>query len=189
VRDDQLRAFLIVGALLSGTSGTGGFVGGRMSVSTPPAEVRLIRMPPRVLRVLPAEAVPVEPTTAPPEAPAPPAPVAPAPPITEPPVSAPPAAATSATPAPVEVKPTPPPRPKVEAKPKAQPKAQPKPPPKPEKDAAAKKLRPPAPTNKALPSCAVIQREYDAMNYSQRMSSYFSATPEEIAHGRRCLGL
>jgi len=176
---DEVRALLIVAALLSGASGSAGFVGGRMSVSDPPAELRLIRMPPRVVRMLPAEAAPAEPVTASPEAPAPPAPVEPVAPIAEPPVSAPP-------PAPVEAKPLPAPRPKVEAKPKPQPKAQPKP--KPERDAPAKKLRPPASTNKALPSCAVVQREYEAMSWPERMSAYRRATPEEIAHGKRCLG-
>ena len=119
------------------------------------------------------------------EAPVPPAAVEPAPPISETPVSAPPA--------PVEAKPLPPQQPKLQAKPKEQPKDQskpkPKPQPKPEKDASAKKPRSAAPAGKALPSCAVVQHEYESMNYSQRMSAYFRATPEEIAHGKRCLGL
>jgi outer membrane biosynthesis protein TonB len=176
---DEARALLIVAALLSGASATSGFVGGRLSVSAPAPEVRLIRMPPRVVRLLPPEAVAAEPAL--PEAPAPPVPLEPAPPIAEPPVSAPPV---------VEATPLPQPRPKVEQpkpQPKVQPKPQPKAPPKPEKEAAAKKPRPPA--HKALPSCAFIKREYEAMSYAERMASYYRASPEEITHGKRCLGL
>jgi len=172
VKDDQLRALLIVGALLSGASATSGFVGGRMSVADPPAEVRLIRLPPRVIRIPMAEAAPAEPGTV---APAPSASFTPAP-ADEPPAIAPPA--------PVETRPLPLPRPKLEAKPKPQPK-----PLKHEKDAPAKKPRPPVPSKKALPSCAVVQREYDAMSWPERMAAYRSATAEEIAHGKRCLGL
>jgi outer membrane biosynthesis protein TonB len=174
---DEARALLIVAALLSGASSTAGFVGGRMSVEAPPAEVRLVRMPPRIVRMLPPEAVPVEPV---PEALAPPASVEAAPAIAEPPVSAPPV---------VQATPLPLPRPKVEQpkpQPKAQPKPQPKAPPKPEKEAAAKKPRPPA--HKALPSCAFIKREYEALSYAERMASYYRASAEEIAHGKRCLG-
>ncbi len=100
--DDQARALAIVAALLSGASGSAGFVGGRASVSVPPAEVRYVQLPvPIVVPALPVEASPVEPVPTPPDA-------EPAPPATaiEPP----------------EAKPLPAPRPKVEAKPKPKPK-------------------------------------------------------------------
>lgn len=173
--NDELKALLIVGAVLSGASATSGFVGGRMTAPEPPAEVRIVRMPPRLVRMLPPEAVPVvEPVL--PEAPAPP-PIEPVPPIAEPPVIAPPV---------IEAPLLPPPRPKVE-----QPKPKPKPPlrllPKPEKEAAAKKPRPMV--HKALPSCAEVKREYDAMSWPERMAAYRKATTEEIAHGKHCLGL
>lgn len=40
-----------------------------------------------------------------------------------------------------------------------------------------------------LPSCARIKAQYDRMSLSERWSAYQTATPEQIAHGRRCLGL
>lgn len=39
-----------------------------------------------------------------------------------------------------------------------------------------------------LPSCSVIRREYEGMSHMQRLAAYARATPEEVAHGRRCLG-
>jgi len=169
--NDHARALLFVAALFGG----GGYTGGRISVPDPPAEVRLIRMPPRVIRIPMAEAAPADPAAVASKAPVPPTSIMPGngSNITELPVSA---------PASVEVTPLPLPRP-------AQPKPQPKASPKPEKAAAAKKPRSSAPPKKSLPSCAVVQREYDAMTWPERMSAYRRATAEEIAHGKRCLGL
>ncbi len=73
----------------------------------------------------------------------------------------------------VEAKPAPKPRPKVEAKPKEQPKPKPK--------ASALK--------KSLPSCAVVKSQFQRMSYAQQMAAYARASSEEIAHGRRCLGM
>ena len=53
----------------------------------------------------------------------------------------------------------------------------------PEKKRAAVKRKP------GLPSCAAVQREYDRMSGAQRMAAYMRATPEQVAHGRRCLGM
>lgn len=175
MNDDQVRALLLTAALLSGASGSLGFAGGRISAEAPPPEVRLVRLPPRVLRIPTVEAVPADPVTSPLDAPAAPAPVDP-PAISEPPNVMPPV--------PIETAPLPPPRPKVEAKPKPQPK----PAPKHEKDASARKPRPVLPAKKPLPTCAAIQREYDAMSWPERMAAYRRASPEEIALGKRCLG-
>lgn len=157
---DEARALLIVAALLSGASGSAGFVGGRMSVPAPPAEVRYVPIP-AAAALAPA---------LPDAAPTPPAAVVPAAPAIVPPVEPPAASA-----APVEAKPVPPARPKVDAKPK-------EPPPKPQKS------RPPPAPKKTLPSCAVVQREYQRMTWAQQMAAYRRATTEEIAHGKRCLG-
>jgi hypothetical protein len=101
---------------LSGASGSAGFVGGRMSVPVPPAEVRYIPIPAPAPLVPPVETAPAEPAAiVPPGEPAPVAPI-------EPPV---------VTAAPADAKPLQPSRPKVEAKPA---------PPKPQK-AIAKKPR------------------------------------------------
>jgi len=155
---DEARALLIVAALLSGASATTGFVGGRMSVSVPPAEVRYIPIPAPAPLVPPVEAAPVEPAAiAPPEEPAPAAPI-------EPP---------AVIAAPVDAKPLPPVRPKIESKTKEQPKPQ--------------KSRPPAP-KKTLPPCAVVKREYERMSWTEQMAAYRRATAEEVAHGKRCLG-
>lgn len=77
---------------------------------------------------------------------------------------------------PADVKPAPPA--KVEAKPKAKPKPV-VPSPKPR----------PAPAKRSLPSCAVIKREYERMTWPQKMAEYNRATPAEVAHGKRCLGM
>jgi hypothetical protein len=67
----------------------------------------------------------------------------------------------------------------------------------------APRLRPPAaisrPERKAvkkqqkrvagLPSCASVRAQYDSMSLAQRWSAYRSATSEQVAHGRRCLGI
>lgn len=156
--DDQARAIAIVGALLAGASGSAGFVGGRMTAPAPPAEVRFVHVPPPAPLAPSAGASPGEPLPIPPEA------------LSPVPLIKPPAAP------PVEAIPTPQPRPKVESKPKPQPKPEP----------AARKPR--APVKRGLPSCAVVEREYQAMTWPQRMSAYQKATPEEIAHGKRCLG-
>jgi hypothetical protein len=119
---DEARALLIVAALLFGAGNGTGFVGGRMSVEPPPPEVRIVRMPPRIMRVPVADAAPAE------AAPA----VAAQPVVPEPPAQV--------EPAPVETVPMPAPRLAI-AKPDPQPKPQPKASPKPEKDAHAKKPR------------------------------------------------
>lgn len=73
--------------------------------------------------------------------------------------------------APVERVPLPVPRPKIEAKPK--PKAEPK----------------PRALKKSLPSCPDIRRKQASMSFAEQLSAYRNASPEEIAHGRRCLGI
>jgi hypothetical protein len=45
------------------------------------------------------------------------------------------------------------------------------------------------PRPSGLPSCAVVRREYDSMNTAQRLAAYYRATAEQVAHGRRCLGI
>lgn len=168
MNEDERRALAIVAVLLASVSGSAGFLGGRMSVEPAPPEVKLVRLPPRVVRVPVAEAPPPEPAIeqlapAPLERPA-----APAPPVINPP-------------APTETKP--PPAPKVQAKPKP-PQAKPKP----EKEIVVRKPRTPVSPKNGLPSCAVIKREYETMTYAQQMAAYYRATPDEIAHGKRCLG-
>lgn len=90
------------------------------------------------------------------------------------PIDPPPAATAepepAATPADAEPKPLPRPRPKAEVKPK----------PKPEPP--ARKPR------KAMPSCAFVKQRYEAMSWPERMAAYKSASPEQVAHGKRCLG-
>lgn len=39
-----------------------------------------------------------------------------------------------------------------------------------------------------LPSCAVVRRQAASMTWAQKLAAYTTATPEMIAHGRRCLG-
>lgn len=149
---DEARALAIVAALLSGASGSAGFVGGRISAPVPPAEVRYVTLP------APAPVV-VEP----------PAPVAPL-------ELEPPAAPVAAEPGPapeVESAPVPKPRPKIEAKPKAQPKP---------------KARP-STLKKSLPSCDVVRREKQRMSYAEQLAAYARASAEEVAHGKRCLGM
>lgn len=51
----EARALLMVAALLSGASGSAGFVGGRISAPVPPAEVRIVTVP------APVDAAPTEP--------------------------------------------------------------------------------------------------------------------------------
>lgn len=175
--DEQARALVTVAALLMGASSSLGFVGGRMTAPEPAAEVRLVRLPPRIVR-MPIEAAPIEPSRTADAEPAPATPAEPAP--LAPPVrpSAAPPAEPPKPPAKVEAKQKPPP-------PKPVHKAQPKPQPKPEQP--IRKPRPPA--QKALPSCAVIKREYETMTYAQQLAAYYRASPEEIAHGKRCLGM
>lgn len=75
---------------------------------------------------------------------------------------------------PADVKPVPPAN--VEARPKVKPKPAP---PRPRT----------APPRKPMPSCAVIKREYERMSFTERMAAYSRADAEQIAHGRRCLGM
>lgn len=95
---DEARALLIVAALLSGASGSAGFVGGRISAPAPVAEVRYVTIPAPVV-------APLEVAPQPPAAPA----------AVEPEPAAPD----------LEAKPLPRPRPKVEppSKPKVRPSA------------------------------------------------------------------
>jgi hypothetical protein len=55
---------------------------------------------------------------------------------------------------------------------------------RPERKAAKKK-----PRVAGLPSCASVRAQYDSMSLAQRWSAYQSATSEQVAHGRRCLGI
>ena len=41
----------------------------------------------------------------------------------------------------------------------------------------------------SLPPCSVVRREYARMTYAQQMAAYMAATSEQVAHGRKCLGL
>lgn len=55
---------------------------------------------------------------------------------------------------------------------------------------AAPKAKPkPAQKKRATSFCDVVRREYARMTWAQRMAAYSRATPEQIAAGRRCLGL
>lgn len=147
--NEQARAMLIVGALLSGASFSAGGVAGRMTAPVPvptPPEIRYIPIPaPAATLVAPAPAPVLE------EKPEP-APVAP-----------------------VEAKPLPPVKPKADVKPKPKPE----PPP----------VRKPRAVRPSLPSCDVIKRAYNRMSYVEQMAEYRRATAEQIAHGRRCLGM
>lgn len=40
-----------------------------------------------------------------------------------------------------------------------------------------------------LPSCSYVKREYDRMSVGQRWAAYLAATSEQVAHGKRCLGM
>ena len=51
-----------------------------------------------------------------------------------------------------------------------------------------KKAKKAAPRRASLPSCSTIRAQYERMSWAQRWAAYRSATPEQIAHGRRCLG-
>lgn len=108
--NEEQRALLIVGALLSSMSGTGGFVGGRVSAPVPPAEVRVVRVQARPVLIAPSpRSVPEAPPTAVVEPAIPPAPAEPQPPVAEakPPLPAPrPKVETN-----LETKPRPHPRP------------------------------------------------------------------------------
>lgn len=156
--DDQARALAIVAALLSGLSGSAGFVGGRMTVPEAEPEIRFVHVPMPALP--PPEIALIEP--APQPAPVPRVQSAPLPPVSSQP----------------EMIPLPQPRPKAETKPKETHK------PKPESHAAKK----PRAAKRSLPSCTTIKREYEAMSWPERMAAYRKATPEEIAQGKRCLG-
>lgn len=159
--NDDAKALLICGAILFGAGNGTGFVGSRMTLPAPPAEVRFVHVPVPAALAPPVEAAAIEAAAGLPAATVP---------QVEPPAAAPP----------VEAKPLPQPRPKAEPKPP--PKAQPKP----EKEAFAKKPR--APAKRGLPSCAIVEREYQRMTMAERWAAYRSATPEQIAHGKRCLG-
>lgn len=55
--------------------------------------------------------------------------------------------------------------------------------------AAPKAKQKPAQKKRAASFCDVVRREYARMTWAQRMAAYSRATPEQIAAGRRCLGL
>lgn len=38
-----------------------------------------------------------------------------------------------------------------------------------------------------LPPCSVVRREAARMTWAQKLAAYSAATPEQVAHGRRCL--
>lgn len=153
ITDDQLKALLIVGALVAGVSGGGGYTAGRITapavMPSPPAEIqyRIVEVP-----VPPAK---IENPKAGRDAP-----------IDPPPARDPKAGLDQprADPSPVVVRPP---------TPKHAPHGE-------------KKQR--RPIKAALPSCAVVKREYDAMSWGERMAAYRRATPEQIDHGQRCLG-
>lgn len=99
---------------------------------------------------------------------------------------------------PVITKPEPPP----EAKPVAVPKAKPAPLPKLRAPApimrehkktrrkrAEKKLERKIKARPRMPSCAAIRSAYNRMDWSAKMAAYRRASAEQIAHGRKCLGL
>ena len=56
---------------------------------------------------------------------------------------------------------------------------------RPEKKRAAVKKKQ---RTSALPSCSAIRRQVAGMTWAQKMAAYATATPEQVAHGRRCLG-
>lgn len=43
--------------------------------------------------------------------------------------------------------------------------------------------------SKRMPSCTVVRREYERMTMAQKLARYTTASAEEVAYGRRCLGL
>ncbi len=88
--------------------------------------------------------------------------------------------------APVEPAPLVEPAPPAEVKPPPKVIAKPKPKPQPVKE--PKRRREPTPAKTGLPSCEFVKREYQRMSYVQQMAAYQRATPEQIAHGKRCLG-
>ena len=40
-----------------------------------------------------------------------------------------------------------------------------------------------------LPSCSAVRTQYESMTHAQRLAAYARATAEQVAHGRRCLGI
>ena len=92
--------------------------------------------------------------------------------------------------------------PKAQPSPKAsvpaqrtQPVPRPRPPAaitRPERKAAKKQPRRaenrPVIRRAGLPSCSAIRRQVENMTWAQKMAAYATATPEQIAHGRRCIG-
>jgi outer membrane biosynthesis protein TonB len=100
-----------------------------------------------------------------------------------------PVAAHVAEPAPA---PAPPPHVAAVAEPEAKPPlpvARPKPDPKPKERPQPKPRAIVSAKRSSLPSCAVVKREYERMTWTEKMAAYHKASSEEIAHGRRCLGL
>ncbi|WP_339500479.1 hypothetical protein [Pseudomonas canadensis] len=168
---NETRALAIVAALLSGAFFSAGGIAGRMTAPVPASP------PAQVTCAVPAQAAPVVEAAPAPEPEA----------IAS--VESPPAHV--ATPAP-DVKPAavplpvPAPAARAEAKPKVEVKTEPKP----KARRAAPSPRPrAAPAKKQMPSCTAIKREYDRMSFTERMAAYRRASADEIAYGRRCLGM
>lgn len=42
---------------------------------------------------------------------------------------------------------------------------------------------------RGMPPCSVVRREYERMSIVERLVAYHSATAEEVAHGKKCLGM
>lgn len=53
----------------------------------------------------------------------------------------------------------------------------------------ARSERPKIKRTASLPSCARIRAAYNRMSVAERWAAYQKATPEQVAHGRRCLGM
>ena len=60
---------------------------------------------------------------------------------------------------------------------------------RPERRVKAKKKQKVVRTARGGDSCAAIRRQAQSMSWSQKMAAYQNATPAQIAHGRRCLGM
>lgn len=97
---------------------------------------------------------------------------------------------------PAVVKSAPPPvektieQPKQAADPKPLPKLhKPAPIMKPERKSKKRAARERTKRTASLPSCSRIRAEYNRMSLAEKLAAYQRATPEQVAHGRRCLGL
>src|SRR5688572_10966786 len=74
---------------------------------------------------------------------------------------------------------------------KQQPKVnvpQPRPKPKIVKEKEKKKAKA-KPKNRGETFCQRVRREYERMSWAERWAAYKRATPQQVAAGRRCLGM